>query len=42
MPSGSGRIASQLRDFIDSNHIYADELTEEQIEKIRDAAEKDP
>ncbi|RKF64821.1 hypothetical protein OnM2_016074 [Erysiphe neolycopersici] len=36
------RIASQLREFIDTNHIYTDELTEEQIGKIRDAADKEP
>ncbi|KAI1003262.1 hypothetical protein K3495_g4943 [Podosphaera aphanis] len=34
-------IASQLWEFLDTNHVYTDELSEETIERIRDAAEKE-
>ncbi|CAD6501899.1 BgTH12-02144 [Blumeria graminis f. sp. triticale] len=36
------RGASQLRDFIDSDHIYTDELDEAVIQRIREASEKEP
>ncbi|RKF57313.1 hypothetical protein OnM2_075060 [Erysiphe neolycopersici] len=36
------RSASQLRDFIDTNHIYVDGLDEDVIERIGEAAEKEP
>ena len=42
MPLNTSRIASQLRDFINTNHIYTDELDEETIQSIREAADKDP
>ncbi|RKF57866.1 hypothetical protein OnM2_071056, partial [Erysiphe neolycopersici] len=38
LPS-STRIASQLLEFINSNHVYIDELDEEFIERVRKAAE---
>lgn len=41
MPFNPSRIASQLREFLDTNHIYTDELDEETIQSIREAAEKD-
>lgn len=42
MASQPSRSASQLRDFIDTNHIYTDDLDEETIERIREAAEREP
>ncbi|RKF60382.1 hypothetical protein OnM2_051078 [Erysiphe neolycopersici] len=36
------RISSYLREFIDTNKMYSDKLTEGKIEKIRDAADKEP
>ncbi|RKF61056.1 hypothetical protein GcM3_159016, partial [Golovinomyces cichoracearum] len=41
MSLSQSKIAVQLREFIDTNHIYADELSDEQVDKIRDAAEKE-
>ena len=42
MPLNTSRIASQLQDFINTNHIYTDELDEETIQCIREAADKEP
>ncbi|KAI1001929.1 hypothetical protein K3495_g6269 [Podosphaera aphanis] len=42
MVISSSRPASQLRDFIASNHIYADDINEETIHKIHQAAEMEP
>ncbi|POS81901.1 hypothetical protein EPUL_005865, partial [Erysiphe pulchra] len=36
------RSASQLRDFVVTNHVYTDDLDEEIIERIREAAEREP
>ena len=37
----TSKLASQLRNFIASNHIYADDISEEIVERIRNAAEND-
>ncbi|KAI1008142.1 hypothetical protein K3495_g79 [Podosphaera aphanis] len=42
MSGQSNRIASQLKDFIESGYVYADELDDELIERIRGAADKVP
>ncbi|RKF63541.1 hypothetical protein OnM2_024116 [Erysiphe neolycopersici] len=41
MSPSSTRIASQLLEFINSNHVYIDELDEEFIERVRKAAENE-
>lgn len=42
MACSSGKLACQLREFIFSKHIYADELSEEVMEKIFEAADREP
>ena len=42
MPSQSSKIANQLQEFINTSHVYTDGISEETIEKIRCAADKEP